>query len=396
MKKLLCIILSALLIFILAACDTGTSQPVTIDPRAFVLNEDGQSYCFTGLPIETKNAELVIPGTYNDLPVTTITSRAFQDCTNLKSVVISEGITTIEFYAFAGCSNLVSVTLPESLTSIEQAAFSGCTSLKDIVIPNAVTTMGQGVFYYCSSLQSATLPSSLTMLDHSIFDNCTSLTAITIPDSVTTIYSSFTFCESLKSITIPDSVTTLQGPSFPGCSSLETIHLGAAVHLEEGSGGLISSTPNGIVMYNELFPLCAKLKNIEVDAANPYYQSIDGNLYSKDGTQLLRYASGKQDTVFTLPDSVTSINQGAFTGCEALETINIHGSVATIENTAFDRCTALTGIHFDGTMEQWKSVMEESETVTGSTIIDGESFDQTITIGGAENYTVYCTDGEIS
>ena len=81
-----------------------------------------------------------------------------------------------------------------------------------------------------------------------------------------------------------------------------------------------------------------------VDENNPVYKSIDGNLYSKDGKTLVRYAHKKADKQFTIPDGVTSIGDYAFYKCASLTEIIIPDSVKDIGFNAFNGCTGLTSI----------------------------------------------------
>ena len=112
---------------------------------------------------------------------------AFLRCTSLTSITIPEGVKQIGTMAFTGCENLANVNLPTSLECIWDYAFYECYSLKSIVIPDSVYWIEQYCFYNCNGLESIVLSSSLTEITYSVFDGCTSLRKIEIPASITVI-----------------------------------------------------------------------------------------------------------------------------------------------------------------------------------------------------------------
>jgi uncharacterized protein YceK len=173
-------------------------------------------------------------------------------------------------------------------------------------IPASVTSIGDWAFNQCPSLASIDLPAGLTSIGNYAFRSCTSLAGITLPDSVTSIGgAAFSGCTSLTSITIPDSVTTI------------------------GDG---------------VFRFCTSLVSIDVSVDNPNYTSADGVLFNKNQTTILHYPAGKSGAAYSLPASVTSIEDSAFRGCTALTSIVLPDSVTSIGFGAFYGCTALTSI----------------------------------------------------
>ena len=224
-----------------------------------------------------------------------------------KNVEIPSNVTKIGDRAFQGRITPTSITIPNSVTSIGTWAFNGCTSLTSIIIPSSVKSIGESSFYYCTSLKNIIIPSSVTSIGDWAFYGCTSLTNITIPNSVTSVGTcAFYGCTSLDSITIPDSVTSI------------------------GKGICVK---------------CSQLKQINVEESNVNYISIDGNLYTKDKKTLVQYAVGKEDTSFTILDSVTSIGDSAFKGCTLLKSITIPSSVTSIGSDAFVGCNHLKTIY---------------------------------------------------
>ena len=143
---------------------------------------------------------------------------------NIKQVIIGDGVTTIGEEAFSFCYSLESITIPNSVTTIGESAFKACSSLTLITIPNSVTTIGGRAFDSCRSLTSITISNSVTTIGGGAFYKCRSLTSITIPKNVTTIgIHAFYDCRSLTSITIPNSVTTIGYYAFSGCKNVKQI-----------------------------------------------------------------------------------------------------------------------------------------------------------------------------
>ena len=251
-----------------------------------------------------------------------------ENCSLIKSVVISDGVTSIGYGAFYNCSSLTSVTIPDSVTSIGGHAFDGCSSLTSVTIPDGVTSIGNGAFYKCSSLTSVTMGNGVRSIGDYAFYNCSSLTSVTIPDSVTSIgYGAFYNCSSLTSVTIPDSVTSIGSEVFSGCSSLTSVTIPDSVtsiggHAFDGCSSLTSVTiPDGVTSIgNGAFYKCSSLTSV------------------------------------TIPDSVTSIGSWAFYNCSSLTSVTIPDSVTSIGSWAFYGCSKLKDIAFAGSKDAWASI----------------------------------------
>ena len=157
------------------------------------------------------------------------------------------------------------------------------------------------------------------------------------------------------------------------------------------------------------FALCNSLVSIEVSPTHPYFVSINGDLYIKEGVSVTfegkifyQYALGKTDITFTVPGDVDYIAPGAFASCMTLEEIIISEGVEHIDYANFSMCTALKTLHIPSTVINiGPAIMEESANL--ETIIYNGTVDQWKNIDKhsswdwhSAEYTIYCTDGEIS
>ena len=99
----------------------------------YTLSPDRTYYMVSGIGTY-KSSEIVIPATYNGLPVKSIGPRAFGDCKSLTSVSFAENsqVQYISANAFEYCYNLKKIHIPTSVKSIELRAFDACTGLSSI------------------------------------------------------------------------------------------------------------------------------------------------------------------------------------------------------------------------------------------------------------------------
>ena len=231
--------------------------------------------------------------------VSVICDSAFSFCDSLDSITISNSVTSIGESAFYGCRSLASITIPNSVISIGGGAFWDCSSLESIDIPDNVTSIGGCAFEGCRTLRSVTIPNSVTRIGDKAFEGCSSLTSIDIPDSVTSIGNcAFSFCESLTSITISKSVVTIIGNPFSGWTG---------------------------VLHNE----------------SKAFIYEDNVLFNNDKTTIIAYRA--KETDYIIPDSVVDVGVHAF-GCSSLKSINIPDSVTSIGEGAFESCYSLKDI----------------------------------------------------
>ena len=200
-------------------------NPTVMSPTSyFVFNEE--SGMITGLTDEGKAAtDIVIPPIINGVVVTGIGENGFRDCSNIRSVIIPNGVTKIGMCAFQDCINLSSINIPNRLVSIERGLFYNCSSLKTILIP-CVKSIDWDGFNQCSGLEKVTVLYGVTEIGLLAFYKCT----------------------SLKSIIIPDTVTSIANEAFLDCSALTDIYFGGtetqwnAITIGASNTALINAT----------------------------------------------------------------------------------------------------------------------------------------------------------
>jgi len=336
--------------------------------------------------------EIIIPVTINGLPVKEIQTYTFNRLT-LEKIIIPEGVTTIGSYAFNNCSDLTMVVIPSSVATIEQPNLLYCHNLNAVyisdantvyksidgaiynkagtelircpqgktgtfTIPDGVTAIGESAFYDCTGLIEINIPSSVITIGDSAFARCTGLIEINIPSSVITIGdSAFARCTGLTKVIIPSGVTTIGESAFQGCAGLTEIDIPSGVttigdRAFDGCSGLTEiDIPSGVTTISDrVFYGCTSLTAINVDSANTIYQSINGVVLNKQGTEVIFCPRGKVDT-FIIPDGVTIIGESAFYDCTGLTQINIPSGVITIGDYAFYNCTGLTQINIPSSVQ---------------------------------------------
>lgn len=133
--------------------------------------------------------------------ITNIPNSAFYQCGNLTSVTIPQSVTFIGSNAFNQCKKLGAVTLPENLEFMGGYAFEHCEALEEIVFPEGMTEIPNGAFLGCKSLKSITWPSNLTLVGQAAFQNCTSLKELHFPATLQSLGDyAFSKCSSLKKL----------------------------------------------------------------------------------------------------------------------------------------------------------------------------------------------------
>ncbi len=285
---------------------------------------------------------------------------------NIKTVIIEDGVTSVGDYAFYDFSNIVTVTLPNSIAVVGDYAFYNCYALNTVYYPGAAVEWnkvsvgsnnkalidnlivesnsdrpifmggycGENVTYVLYIDGELSISGSGDMFDYKEYYSvpwyakCEKVTKITIGDDVTYIgRNAFRYCQKITRVSIPDSVKSIGDCAFEGCYGLTNIAIGN------------NTTDIGRFAFYD----CRNLKKV-----------IFGNAVTSIG-----YAAfgGCINLIhIDIPKSVELIDSYAFMCCYNLRSIIIPKSVTHINAFAFDGCGSLDAVYYAGTEENWSNI----------------------------------------
>ncbi len=284
--------------------------------------------------------------------ITSIENYAFMD-TCIQSLSIPYSVASIGKYSFAANKALTTLRVGRSVVSVPEYAFAYCTALKTLSIPSGVLEIGNYAFYKNANLQTVEFERncSLALIHNSAFAEC-GIKKLSFPQSMLSISEkafykntslecvsfaegcklsridndAFAYCESLVELDIPATLSRIGENAFRR-TALEGVTLPAAISYLGGGA----------------FAECAQLKGIEIDDGNTFYISLDGVVYNADQTSIVAYPSGKEQSEYALPSTITSIGEAAFCGAEKLKMIYLPSSLSFISREAF-RGSGLTEV----------------------------------------------------
>lgn len=322
----------------------------------------------------------------NAYTVTSIGNNAFQNADNLTSVVMPNSITLISDFGFFSCDDLNSVTFSTSLITIGPSAFHFCSSISEFVLPNTLDSICERGFASCQGFTNFNIPESIKFIGNAAFSGCSNLTSITIPYLVDSLGNGlFSYCNNLDSIFvhesnpyfssvegvlfnndttsllefpmarsgqyfIPNKVRIIKAEAFKVCIGLEYIRLSDSLEFIGSEAFFCCQNLDSIYIPKnvetigfEAFAGNISLKKIVVDELNLYYSSLEGVLFNKDQSQLIRYPGGITGS-YVVPNTVNRLNDKAFSFHEHITSVEIPGFINYIGVSCFDNCHILSDI----------------------------------------------------
>lgn len=191
----------------------------------------------------------------------------------------------------------------------------------------------------------------VTLIAPSAFAGNCDILSVDIQAQIDIIYDgSFEWCENLVSLRLNEGLMQIGSNAFRGCLSLESIHIPSSVTR---------------ISNNNAFSICTSLKSITVGKENSVYCAVDGNLYSKDGEILVKYALGKSDNIFTVPPGVKRIEDCAFMYARNLVTLVVSDGVIEVGG-GVSYCENLTEIILPNTLRFFGGQLLECDNVVYS------------------------------
>jgi len=292
----------------------------------------------TGYSSEELYANIIIPKSIDNIPVTEIGNHAFFKCNSLSSIIIPNSITSIGDNAFSSCKILSSIVFPNSIKNIGSSAFDSCLSLTSINIPDSVTSIGVGAFSRCENLSSITISDKITdigfdafymtpwfdkkreenplvIINNTVIDGELCTGNVIIPDGVKKITpNAFLRCDNQITIELPNSITCIDNYAFSSCENLISIKMPKSIsHIGYAA-----------------FYGCKNLSSIIIPDDCEYidYMAFDNcnNL-----------------TSIIVPNSVFEIYYYAFLFCEKLKDITIYNPKCVIYDNSISTTATIYG-----------------------------------------------------
>ena len=367
--------------------DAGAGAGGAIVPIYTYTLDDANRATITGY---SGNATaLYIPDEIDGHEVVAIGDSAFQNRTDLRTVMIPDSVIDIERMAFCGCSNLDNVTLSKNLEKMEERAFGNCEKITQIEIPKSLDIGGAwnaGAFAGCANLKKAIFEKGTTKIASNLFSGCTGIEQINIPETVTEIKGyAFSGCTKLNTVSIPDSVTKIEFRAFGGCIGLSNVEIPDSVTEIEGFAFAECSNLSMLVLSKNLetmgeraFGNCEKITQIEIPKSLDIGGAWNAGAFAgctnlkkitfekgttKIANNLFSGCTGIEE--INIPDTITEIKSYAFSGCTKLSSVNIPGSVSKIEYRAFNGCSVIKKISiFNEKLSMEDSIFQECTSLT--------------------------------
>ena len=310
--------------------------------------------------------------------VITLGDKVFQHCVKLERITLSENLQTIGSYCFyntgSQTDDVFELTLPDSVVNIEEYAFYA-SGLRKINISESsnLAYMGDSAFSSCE-LSKIYFPATIRKIGTSAFYGCDSLETVQFAEDCSIISigtGAFQFCMALKNIKIPESVQNIGDYAFYQCNQLEELVLSTNVDFIgessfESCGGITAvDFPENLRYIGDRAFFGCKISNVHIpegveyigdgvfshnyieqitlDTNNEAFILEDDVLLTRDMERLVIFPNGSDMSSYEIPDGVKTVAEGAFFASQ-LQSVVLPDTLTEINDTAFSNCRQLETI----------------------------------------------------
>ena len=329
------------------------NSKICITDDGYIFYEDGDVVYLMGV-IDERDS-LILPKDYNGKAYA-VYNYAFSELSGLKNIEIPAGVKEIGANSFSGCVNVQALKatatvieyIPKnSLVSvnvigkdpISKKMLSGCRTLKTVTIENGITEIGALAFSDCVSLETIDIPATIISIGDNAFSGCTAVTSIRLASNMTVGEGAFSNCTSIKDIEIDDNVVDVAQTAFSGCVNAESAKIPSR---------FIACIPKNSLKTVEVTS-CERIENGAFSGCTALETvRFPDNIVSIGEKAFYGCASLAR---IEIPNTVISIGANAFSGCSALESVIMNSGLKYIEKSAFSGCTVLTKIVIPDSVE---------------------------------------------
>lgn len=306
--------------------------------------------------------------------IRSVAASAFWNNVYVREVILPDSLERLGGDCFYRCTNLEKVNIPENVRAMGNDPFAGCPKLriknespffrledgvlysadrntlihysigkaeKGFRIPGEVVCIGKHSFFLCDALEKIVIPSGVERMENNPFSGCTRLSLenhsprYIVEDGI--IYNAYRSAiigclngTVTERFSVPESVTLISRNSFWNCQGIRNIVIGGNVKR---------------IGYNPF----AGCENLLLESKAPDFPCIGGIVYDRERTHILCATDRAVGESFSVPDGVTHINRGVFSGCRHLKHIDFNG-VCYIDKSAFTNCVSLKEVYVPDTV----------------------------------------------
>jgi len=268
--------------------------------------------------------------------------KSFYGCSSLKEVNLSSSIKHLKEKTFSLCFGLEKIALPvvNQLEVLENYLFEGCGNLINIENFSNILEIGYGAFKNCTSLESVEL-NNVEYLNEYVFYNCLNLVSVNFNNLKRINSNAFANCSSLSEFKIYSNLEEIDNFAFNNCLNLQAFVLIENNDYFSVYNGILYNKEKSVLKFyprkrtEKEFNIIKELEQIEdfnffyneyienftIEEENQNFSVIDGNLYNKDSSKLIKYANAKTQESVNI--NVNEIGKLAFANNKYIKTLQI-------------------------------------------------------------------------